>query len=272
MSVAFLPTFQTYGRQSHQRDFGGFAISVGVHGPGHRIPAHRHADEYVWCVMLSGALEESSGARREEAQTGSVLIRPPDCVHADRFAAKTGLCLNIFPDRSWLIERDLHGLSDIYLHQRAASFLTLGREIARELTAADSRTSIAIESLLIELLSRTARIHDHEISGKARWLAIVLDEIEANPSGELRLSDLAHHCGVSAGHLARSFRATLGRPLGDYVRERRLARAADLMRSTKLPLADIAVTIGFCDQAHFSRAFKAEFGMPPASYRKQAAS
>jgi AraC family transcriptional regulator len=41
------------------------------------------------------------------------------------------------------------------------------------------------------------------------------------------------------------------------------------MRSPKTTLVDIAASVGFCDQAHFSRAFKAQFGLPPAAYRRQ---
>jgi len=269
MGIAYLPSFQTYGLQTHQRDFGGFAVSIGAHSAGHAIPEHRHADEYVWCVMLGGGLEETSGPRREEAKNGSVIIRPPDCVHADRFAVHPGLCLNIFPTRSWLSAHGLLQLGDVYLHQRTRASLHLGHEVARELKSADKRTSAAIEALLIELFGRIARISDYEREGRARWLAIALDEIEADTSGELSLSDLAEHCGVSTGHLARTFRATLRKSVGDYVRERRLRRAADLMRDRTIALAEIATMVGFYDQAHFSRAFKAEFGLAPAAYRKQ---
>jgi transcriptional regulator GlxA family with amidase domain len=57
---------------------------------------------------------------------------------------------------------------------------------------------------------------------------------------------------------------------GDYVRDRRLLRAAALIRETKLKLADVAAAVGFCDQAHFSRAFKARFGTTPAAFRDNA--
>src|SRR5204862_6963557 len=99
---------------------------------------------------------------------------------------------------------------------------------------------------------------------RPHWFALALDQIEADPGSELRLATLAWHAGVSAGHLARSFRAAFGKSAGDYIRERRLRRAADLLRNPKAKLADIASAVGFCDQAHFSRAFKAEFGLSPA--------
>src|SRR5262249_3922819 len=158
-----------------QRDFKDFAVSVGAHGAGHCIPAHRHADEYVWCVLLDGGLEESAGARCESASAGSVLIRPPDCVHADRFSTRPGLCLNLFPSRSWLLANALDTIADTYLHLRAHALLQLGREIVRELGQDDARSGDAVEALLLELLSRTGRINDFESAGRARWFALALD-------------------------------------------------------------------------------------------------
>jgi len=269
MSIAFLPNLETYGREVRKRAFTGFAVSVGSHRANETIPAHRHADEHVWCLTLSGSFEEDADSRRETSSAGSVLIRPPDCVHADRFSGMPAVCLNLFPSEAWLVANDLAQLSDTFLHQRSPHLLALGREVARELEHNDAAAPFAVEALLLELLSRAARLDGLNRSGFPRWFAIALDEIEANPAGELKLSDLAHHCGVSAGHLARSFRATFGKPLGEYVRERRLERAAEMIRAAKRPLAQVATAVGFCDQAHFSRAFKARFKLTPASYGKQ---
>jgi len=72
---------------------------------------------------------------------------------------------------------------------------------------------------------------------------------------------------VSAGHLARAFRTAFGMSVGGYIRERRLQRAAALIRDSNSKLVDIAAAVGFCDQAHFSRAFKTRFGTTPAAFR-----
>src|SRR5690242_19752379 len=104
MSVATLPSFSTYGRSLALRDLGGIALSIGAHPPGEIIPSHRHTDQYQWCLTLEGAFEERAGARREECRTGSLLIRQPDCVHANRFSNHRGLCLNLFPRNAWLLQ------------------------------------------------------------------------------------------------------------------------------------------------------------------------
>lgn len=269
MDVAYLPSLSTYGRPIAQRDFGGFAVGLGVHRPHEVIPAHRHEDEYQWCLTLEGGFEESAGQRRETCGPGSMLVRPPDCVHADRFTARRGLCLNLFPRRSWLIAHGFDDFTDAYRHQRTRRAFELGRSIARELQHADTAAPLAIESLAIDLLASTARMDAHMRDGRPRWLAAALDRIEGEPSAELTLTSLSSSVGISAGHLARAFRSTLGKSVGGYVRERRLARAAALLRKSDASLATIAATVGFCDQAHFSRAFKAQLGATPAAFRQE---
>lgn len=269
MDIAFLPSHSTYGRALAQRDFGHFALSVGVHRPGEAIPAHRHQDEYQWCLTLEGGFEEFVGATSEQCGAGSLLIRPPDCIHADRFDGMRGVCLNLFPRGSWLVAQGLGSLRDTYAHHRTRRLWNLGRELAVELRRTDSSSALAAEGLVSELLASAARLDASASVGHPRWLAGVLDQIEAEPAAELRLAPLAGAAGISAGHLARTFRQRFGRSLGAYARERRLQRAASLLRGGPCSIAEVAGAVGFCDQAHFTRAFKARFGITPAAFRKR---
>ena len=268
MRIEFLPRFETYGRPVRKREFAGFAASLGSHRAREEIPAHRHADQHVWCLTLSGAFEEVVGSRREESGAGSILVRPADCIHADRFSNAPAACLNLFPRHDWLLANGFGDMSDRYFHRRSPHLLKLGLAMARELDHCDTAAALAIECSLIELLTRTTRLDELVRAGRVPWLANALDEIEENPAGELRLADLARSSRVSAGHLARSFRAEFGMSAGDYVRRRRLARAAEMMKERALKLAEIAAAVGFYDQAHFSRAFKACYQLTPAAYRK----
>lgn len=267
MSVAFVPSLETYGRPIAKREFANFGISLGSHAAGEAIPAHRHADQYAWCVTLSGSFEEGAGGRCEDSRAGSMLIRPADCVHSDRFSRMSAACLNIFPRRSWLTANGFSDLADTYVHHRSPHLLALGHSIAAELMSTDAATGLAVECLLIEMLSRMTRLNTAANAGYAPWLAIALDEIEANPSGELRLAALARSSRISTGHLARAFRSAFGVSVGTYVRRRRLARAEAMLRGYELSLAEIAAAVGFYDQAHFSNAFRAQYGATPAKYR-----
>jgi AraC-like DNA-binding protein len=72
--------------------------------------------------------------------------------------------------------------------------------------------------------------------------------------------------GLTRYELARQFRLTLGTSPHRYLLARRLDLARQRMGAGR-PLADVAAEAGFADQAHFTRTFKAMFGMTPARYR-----
>ena len=54
-----------------------------------------------------------------------------------------------------------------------------------------------------------------------------------------------------------------------YVGKRRLEKACHLMITSSLPLSDIALSVGFSDQAHLCRLFRQAFGQSPASWRRE---
>jgi transcriptional regulator GlxA family with amidase domain len=91
--------------------------------------------------------------------------------------------------------------------------------------------------------------------------------IEAHLERTIALSELAGIARLSIGHFARAFRQSEGVSPHDYLMQRRVARAQDLLCSTDLPLSEIAIASGFADQSHFSRRFKECLGITPSRYR-----
>jgi len=79
---------------------------------------------------------------------------------------------------------------------------------------------------------------------------------------------LAGTCHMSAGHFQRLFRQAIGQTPARYVRERRIARAAQLLVFTPLSIDQIAESTGFADRFHFTRVFVRQMGLPPATYRR----
>jgi transcriptional regulator GlxA family with amidase domain len=100
--------------------------------------------------------------------------------------------------------------------------------------------------------------------------AAILDAVEAmedNVAEPVTLDDLAETTGLSARQLNRLFTEKLGRPTMRYYRELRLEKAQSLLRNSPLSLTEIALATGFANSSHFSRAYAAQFGQPPSSYR-----
>ncbi len=89
----------------------------------------------------------------------------------------------------------------------------------------------------------------------------------ANPT-QISLDQLADVAGLSKYHFLRQFSQVVGITPGAYLRTLRLCHAARKLRTTNLPILDIALSVGFADHPSFSRAFARHMGMTPSEYQK----
>ncbi|WP_310666713.1 AraC family transcriptional regulator [Burkholderia multivorans] len=96
----------------------------------------------------------------------------------------------------------------------------------------------------------------------------VRDYIDAHLSQPLTLGELAEVAALSEYHFSRMFRLSFGRAPHAWVAEQRLARARLLLRTTSLPLAQIAADCGYANAAHFSHRFRDAHGAAPNAYRR----
>ncbi|MEI4831513.1 AraC family transcriptional regulator [Bacillus sp. FJAT-53711] len=97
----------------------------------------------------------------------------------------------------------------------------------------------------------------------------VIDSIEEDVMEKQTLANLARIAGFSEFHFHRVFQALVGDSVMEYVRKRRLARAAYQLSHTEGKILDIALEHGFQSHETFTRAFKKLFHMTPSAYRKQ---
>jgi AraC family transcriptional regulator len=96
--------------------------------------------------------------------------------------------------------------------------------------------------------------------------------LRENLDGQIGLASLAHECGLSVSHFTRSFRRSFGTSAHRYLILRRIEQAKSLLSTSACALSDVAQQAGFCDQASFSRTFKAVVGIPPGHWRRKAVS
>ena len=91
--------------------------------------------------------------------------------------------------------------------------------------------------------------------------------ITSHPEGDLRQTSVAEKLYINSSYLSTVFTAHTNRRFVDYVNDVRLRRAARLLLSTDLKIADIAERLEYHDLAYFSKLFKRKFGMTPSLYR-----
>ena len=100
--------------------------------------------------------------------------------------------------------------------------------------------------------------------GLAAWQKRrVIEIVDAELHGDLRLPTLAKECGLSVSHFCRSFKQSFGVPAHRYMIQCRVELGKSLLKNSSMPLAEIALRSGFSDQAAFSRAFSALVGTSP---------
>jgi AraC family transcriptional regulator len=104
----------------------------------------------------------------------------------------------------------------------------------------------------------------------AQQLRRATEFLDAHLDVEVGLQQVAEICGLSVSHFARAFRQTFGRPPYRWLTERRIDKARDLMKSSRLPLAEIAIRCGFTDQSGLNRSFKRVHGVSPGVWRRTA--
>ncbi len=99
----------------------------------------------------------------------------------------------------------------------------------------------------------------------------VRDRIDREFAQPLDVESLARGVHVSAGHLSRRFRAAYGESPYAYVMTRRIERAMTLLRRGDLSVTEVCFTVGFSSLGTFSTRFTELVGVPPSTYRVQAA-
>lgn len=100
-------------------------------------------------------------------------------------------------------------------------------------------------------------------------LAQVLATILADLSAPLRVPALAHVAGLEVTTFTRRFCVSMGSTPAVYVRQQRMSHAAWLLTQTRMPLVQISLEIGLCDESYFAQVFTRYMGMTPTQYRRQ---
>lgn len=147
--------------------------------------------------------------------------------------------------------------------------LYLDRASSHNAVYIEQATSIeALTGLMLDMFrDYCGLVHSCATQQYSAPIQRVILYIDGNLTEDLRLQTLADLHNISAGYLSSLFRKETGSTLTDYVNQRRVARAADLLVSTKLQIQTVAQYSGMMDVQYFSRVFKRITGMSPREYR-----
>ncbi len=131
--------------------------------------------------------------------------------------------------------------------------------------------SSASDLLLLHVLKNYARDPEDLPAVKGGLPAHTKKRIEeylnTHYGNNITIDDLAQMAGYSSYHFARMFKESFALPPHKYLGQVRIERAKDMLRSTDLPIAEIALSCGYSSQAHFTSNFKKAVGVTPRLFR-----
>lgn len=255
---------QFYGRFDARCDVAGFSLArLSAQTPAHQVAPHEHEDGH-FIVVLAGRYRSSARGASALLGPGDVLWNPPGTRHEDSFVGDGGCfaALSLPAQQA----ADL-ALQDGGARRLLAAAQRLGQDLARQPVALDLGGLLQIEDHCRQLCAMSqlrplAPVHERR---EPAWLRRCMEQLVDDCEQPLRLAALAAAAGVHPVSLSRAFRRQYGMSPGQLQRRALLNRAASRLRGG-LAIADVAAQLGFADQSHFTRLFRAEYRCTPAAW------
>ncbi|RXT30544.1 AraC family transcriptional regulator [Rhizobium leguminosarum] len=126
--------------------------------------------------------------------------------------------------------------------------------------------NLAVAAHLAQLLSPAPPL---SVGIGDRRLRRALVYIHDNLAEDLSLNDMASEAAMSRFHFVRAFAAAFGTSPLQYVIRERMEHAKVLLRTTSVPVATVAIRVGYDDVSRFGRHFRRSTGITPAAFRRR---
>ena len=264
-----LPPGQFYGKIQHRLDVDDLLLRETCHAPRQVIPRHEHLAAH-FCLGVEGECTERIHRGDVSCGPGTIEYHPAGTMHSSRWGATGGRCFTVTLGAEWSARM---GTTDRKLLPRPGVLDRAARDLMvrlyRELRAPDACSATVIDGLSLALLGVAGRADSGAHRGTApAWLARAEEYLRAHAYGRVRAADAAAAAGVHPVLLSRWFRRVHGMTVGEFVRDLRVARASQLLATTRQPITHVALACGFVDHAHLSRMFQRTMQLTPSAYRR----
>ena len=248
------------------RVFRDFTLRQVSYSAGASLPLHAH-ENAVLSFAITGGTMVSVGSVTEWCDHESLLCLPAGAAHANAYPeAATRFHVEVTA-RFWneAAEERPIPLRGPVRHAVAGE---LRRAVIAAFADIDNLVPLDLALSLTDAIGLLACGRPAARFVKAdHWLMQLRDFLTAHCAEPLSMRQLTRITGRHPVHISREFRNHFGKTVSQFVRERRLLRAARLVGEDSLPLPAIAVECGFYDQSHFTNAFRRFVGMTPSAYR-----
>ena len=239
-----------------------------------RYETHDHSAVEILLTM-EGAVTYTVDDMVYQVRKGEVLIVPPDTPHSLSMEEGSSRYLFLFEPDAVMTMRDIKSMamygSDAHVRIRELLLRTRDAYEKQDLmwnTVCYSSILRIYATLGQRYLSGIRpRTEDNQRNMDSEVITAVMTYINNHYREELSLEDVAQFAGFSRYYFSRSFKRQTGYSFKDYLCQKRLQVAMDLLIRTNRSMRDVAIDSGFGSVATFNRVFREKKGCTPTQYR-----
>lgn len=121
------------------------------------------------------------------------------------------------------------------------------------------------DSMVLDYTGKMLLLKKNSIISKS--ITMCIEYIYNHIHDRITIEDLAEHTDLSPSYLSRLFKKELGIAVSDYIREKKIDKAQNLLKYSDFTLVEIANYLSFSSQSHFIQTFEKLVGMTPKKYR-----
>lgn len=248
---------------------------------------------YVISIVHDGAFVLHTEGRSAVIDSTSVLFYNPGapyqsshpfgcCDHGSTLVVRREALLDVMSHHDPTAEERPEALFTMTHGHGLARVYALQRLLFHRLSSGSPPDPLAIEAAALRIVGEVAaecvrmrggrRPGRQPVTSRARrdYVADAQALMRARFREKIQLDDIACSLHVSTYHLCRLFKQETGLPMHRYLNRLRLREALEPLTAGRTDLAELALTLGFSSQSHFTNSFRKEFGVPPSEFRRAA--
>ena len=248
-----------------------------------RYEAHDHSAIEI-CLTLEGTVDYTVQDTIYHVHKGEALIIPPDTPHSLSMGENSSRYLFLFEPETIFGMRDIKAMLQqfnrtFYLHDGSDAHTRIRETLLKAQAAYDRGEAMWNTACYGYFLRVYAILGQHYLLNPRIWqretarsvdsevITAAMGYINTHFREELSLDDVAEFAGFSRYYFSRSFKKQTGYSFKDYLCQKRLQVAMDLLIRSNTPMREVAIESGFGSVATFNRVFREKKGCTPTQYR-----
>ena len=248
-----------------------------------RYETHDHSAVEI-LLTLEGMVTYTIEDKIYQVRKGEILIVPPDTLHSLTMGEGSSRYLFLFESDAIMTMRDIKSMAmyfhkPFHLRDGSDAHVRIRELLLRAREAYEKRELMWNTACYSSILRIYATLGQQYLSGirprsddsmrnmDSEVITAVMTYIDNHYREELSLEDVAKFAGFSRYYFSRSFKRQTGYSFKDYLCQKRLQVAMDLLIRTNRSMRDVATESGFGSVATFNRVFREKKGCTPTQYR-----